>query len=106
MAMKKSRCTVNGELLGEKRRPALVLASWPVLNTPDYLLCLTSSQLVSDPYLVPLAVEDVQGGSLYRMSYLRPTYLFTVGESRIVRKIGSLTADKLLEAADMIKDLL
>ena len=91
---------------GEKRRPALVLASWPILNTTDYLLCLISSQIVSDPYVIPIATEDIEGGSLDRTSYLRPTYLFTVAEWRIARKIGTLVEEKLREATSTIKELL
>ena len=90
---------------GEKKRPALVLATWPILNTSDYLLCLISAQLVPDPYIMPLSDEDFEEGSLERMSYLRPTYLFAVAEERIERRIGKLMAHKLAETVDTIKDI-
>jgi mRNA interferase MazF len=91
---------------GEKKRPALVLASWPCLNTTDYLLCLISAQFVPDPHTMPLSPSDFESGSLDRMSYIRPSYLFTVAEGRIDRKIGALRADKLDEVTESIKGLL
>ena len=91
---------------GEKRRPALVLAAWPCLNTSDYLLCLISAQHVPEPYIMILEESDVENGSLDRQSYLRPTYLFTVAEARIERKVGTLIPEKLSEAVDRIKNLL
>ena len=79
---------------GEKRRPALVIASWRCLNTTDYLLCMISSQNVNEPYIMPLDQSDIAQGSFSYQSYLRPTYLFTVGERRITKKIAKLKEAK------------
>ncbi len=91
---------------GEKRRPALVLASWPCKSTTDYLLCLISSQNIPEPSIVKLANDDIIGGSLSQQSYIRPAYLFTVTESRIVRKVGTLKQDCLNEIIAEVKSLL
>ncbi len=91
---------------GEKRRPAIVLASWPCLNTTDYLLCLVSAQHVDDPYIVPLPPADLEGGSLNRVSYVRPSHLFTTAEGRIVRRIGTLSTGKLGQVLESIRRLL
>jgi len=91
---------------GDKRRPAIVLASWDCVGTTDYLLCLVSSQNVREPYILALDSSDIENGSLNRTSYVRPTYLFTVGESRILRKIGTLKPDKLTTVLETIKSIL
>lgn len=91
---------------GEKLRPALVLASWPCLKTTDYLLCLISAQNVAEPHIMPLDSADVENGSLNRASFLRPTYLFTIAQSRISQKIGTLKRKRLDEALEVIKTVL
>jgi mRNA interferase MazF len=91
---------------GDKRRPALVLASWPCEGTTDYLLCMISSQNVAEPHIMALAPTDVENGKFDVPSYVRPSYLFAVAESRILRKIGNLTPKKLEDVTSAIKNLL
>lgn len=91
---------------GAKRRPALVLASWPFGAGTDYLLCLISSQRVSDPYLLALDEDDIQNGTLARQSYVRPTYLFAADEALIVYKVGTLQNDKLQQVTQTVIRLL
>ncbi len=91
---------------GAKRRPAIVLVSWPFASSTDYMLCLISAKRVADPYLLPLAIEDIEGGSLARPSYVRPTYLFTADEGLILYKVGRLKADRLSEIIQQIVSIL
>ena len=89
---------------GSKPRPALVLASWPCMNSTDYLLCMISSQNVNDPYIMPLDNQhDLLNGTLNLQSYLRPTYMFAVGEARITRKLANLTPTKVEEVFAKIR---
>ena len=90
---------------GSKRRPAIVVASWPLGAGTDYLLCLVSSQRATDPFLVTLAVSDIEGGTLTMRSYARPTYLFAADEELIAYKIGNLKASRLFEIVEKIKSL-
>jgi mRNA interferase MazF len=92
--------------VGAKRRPALVLASWEFQESFDCLLCMITSQAADDPFIIELGAEDISGGSLNRRSYLRPTYLATADEDLIVRKIGTLVADRVDQAIDRIVSLL
>lgn len=78
-----------------KRRPALVVASWAFGGAHDYLLCLISTQNAPDPYIIPMDVGDVEGGSLARQSYIRPTYLFSADEALIAYRVGKLKEEKL-----------
>lgn len=81
--------------MSSKRRPALILGAWAYAGGTDYLTCLISSQAAPDPALIALESDDILGGSLNRQSYLRPLYLFAADENYIVRKVGTLKADKL-----------
>lgn len=83
---------------GEKLRPALVLAAVPYAGRTDYVVCIISTQNAPDPSLISLDSTDVTGGVLRKQSYLRPNYLFTTGENRISRKVGSMKKE-LVEAA-------
>lgn len=91
---------------GSKRRPALVVASWPFADGTDFLLCLISSQAVSDPYIMKLEAGDIQGGTLSRQSYVRPSYLFAVDEGLIVYKVGALANDRLTQVVEKIISVL
>ena len=91
---------------GAKRRPAVVLASWEAAGRTDYLLCIITSKVISDPNLVDLEDSDVIGGSLKQKSYVRPTYLFAADESMIVYKLGTLRAEKLTEVIEKIVGVL
>jgi len=86
---------------GEKPRPALVLASWSYAGDTDYLLCMITSQQADEPYIIALDIADIENGSLRR-----PSYMFAVGERRISRKLGSLAANKLELAIEIIKGIL
>jgi mRNA interferase MazF len=77
---------------GEKLRPVLVLTSWMVGQMEDCLVCMiTSQRVLGDPHLIPLQPEDVAGGALRAVSYLRPAYVYAVERSRIRRKVGELS---------------
>ena len=80
---------------GFKIRPALVLAVLPYGRGSDYLVCIITTQQVSDPYLLDLDSVDIVGGRLTQKCYLRPTYTYAVSEHMIKRQIGRLESDKL-----------
>jgi hypothetical protein len=67
---------------------------------------MISSQPMSDPYSFPLQIQDVENGSLRRLSYIRPSYLFAADEAVISRKIGTLKADKLKQVVETVQRLI
>ena len=75
------------DLSAQKLRPALILAN---ADRGDWLLC----QITSNPYADPIAVELTQdsfvAGGLQRISYARPSKLFTAHESLFSNIAGSL----------------
>ena len=83
---------------GEKLRPALVLAAVPYAGQTDYVACIITTQNAPNPAIIPLRMTDATAGVLRQQSYLRPAYLFTTSESRISRKVGTMTTD-LVNAA-------
>lgn len=89
-----------------KQRPAIIIASWPFANSVDYLLCMISSQMHLDPYLVTIGNQDFSSGSLDRPSYARCNYLSTVNAHHIHRRLGRLTPEKFQEVLESIAALL
>lgn len=89
-----------------KFRPAVVLASWPYLDSRDYLVCMISTQDDRDPYQMEVGKEDTVGGSFEQRCYIRPTYTFAASERRINRKVCSLKRGKLDAVLSVLHDLL
>lgn len=75
-----------------KKRPALIAA-----NTTDenLILCQITSQERPDPDIIPITQKDFQQGGLKHDSFIRPTILFSVHNSRINYKAGKLKQEKI-----------
>jgi len=75
-----------------KKRPALVAA-----NTTDenLILCQITSQERPDPDIIPIIQRDFQQGGLKHDSFIRPTILFSIHNSRIDYKAGKLKQEKI-----------
>jgi mRNA interferase MazF len=76
------------DLLGSKKRPALVLADLP---GNDIILCQITSQQNKDIYAVAINSSDFISGSLPISSNIRPTRIFTADENIIIRKTGTIS---------------
>lgn len=74
-------------VLGSKRRPALVLADWKGI---DVLLCQITSKLGRDAYSIPVTSEDFSEGFLTYTSHVRVNQVFTLERTLISRRVGSL----------------
>jgi len=75
-----------------KKRPALITA-----NTTDenLILCQITSQKRPDPDLISITKDDFQEGALKHDSFIRPTILFSIHNSRIDYKVGNLKKEKI-----------
>ncbi len=75
-----------------KKRPALVVA-----NTIDenLILCQITSQERPDPDMILITKKDFQKGGLKHGSFIRPTILFSVHNSRIDYRVGKLKQEKV-----------
>ena len=87
---------------GFKTRPTLILTVLPYGRGSDYLLCIITTQQISDPYLLDLDTGDIVGGRLTQKCYLRPTYTYAVSEHMIKRQTGHLKGDKLTIAVQSL----
>ncbi|MEK6967524.1 MAG: type II toxin-antitoxin system PemK/MazF family toxin [Nanoarchaeota archaeon] len=74
-------------LSGQKRRPALVLAS---LDGEDIILCQITSVARFDAYSVPLRTSDFSSGSLPVNSVIRPNKLFTADKTLVLYVAGTV----------------
>jgi mRNA interferase MazF len=80
------------DLSNTKLRPAVVLTT---LDKGDCILC----QITSKPYdtnAIELNQADFKNGSLHRVSYARPSKLFTANASLLQQQAGQLTDDRFL----------
>ena len=87
------------DLSRTKLRPALLLGA---AGRGDWI----ASQITSNPYGDPLAIEldqsGFQHGGLDRTSYVRPGKLFTANESLFVAERGTVAATILFAVRDTI----
>ena len=91
------------DLSQAKRRPALVLTTLP---GSDLILCQITSRPTRDTSAITLGPEDFETGSLKRVSYIRPSRIFTAEQKIILYTAGRLKRAKLDEAIRTITDLL
>ena len=91
------------DLSQAKRRPALVLATVP---GSDVILCQITSRPARDTFAITLQPEDFDKGSLKRVSYIRPSRIFTAEQSIVLYTAGRLKRAKVDEAIRAITDLL
>ncbi|MEB3251539.1 MAG: type II toxin-antitoxin system PemK/MazF family toxin [Cyanobacteriota bacterium] len=91
------------DLTNAKRRPALVVAT---LTRNDLILCLITSQLISDPYTIAVSNNDFVTGSLNRDSHIKANRLFTANDQLIAYKVGTLTSSKINQVIAKIIQIL
>ncbi len=86
------------DLSNTKLRPAVVLTT---LDKGDCILC----QVTSKPYdnnAIELNQTDFAEGSLQRVSYARPSKLFTANASLLQHQAGQLTNDCFLTVREQV----
>ncbi|AFM24691.1 type II toxin-antitoxin system PemK/MazF family toxin [Desulfomonile tiedjei] len=92
------------DMSASKKRPALILADF---SGDDYFLCsITAALRTHDPFQLPLGRDELEGGSLNRDSFIRPSLMMTVHEGLIYYKIGSLPSDKMKQVRETIVDII
>jgi mRNA interferase MazF len=76
------------DLSASKLRPALLLAD---AKRGDWVLCQITSKPYSDDSAIALSATDFEQGSLERVSFVRPSKLFTANESLFQRTVGRVS---------------
>ena len=75
------------DLSSAKLRPAIVLAP---AGRGDWILCQVTSNPYADTKAIQISDDDFDIGSLQRLSYARPTKIFTANKSLMNTKVGEL----------------
>ena len=85
-----------------KKRPALVAG---LTEFNNLILCQITSKANTSTWAIPLNDRDFGEGGLNLDSYIRPDKIFTVEESIIEKKVGSLGIDKLESVRFQIREI-
>ena len=88
------------DLSQAKLRPAVVLANTDI-DRGDSIMCQITSNPYGDRQAVVITDESFAVGSLDRVSYARPSKLFTANQRLVVSQIGNLRLgfyNQLIEA--------
>lgn len=91
------------DLSKAKRRPALVLASFP---GDDIILCQITSVDRADPWAIPLTDADLQEGTLGRKSFIRPTRLFTADSNIVLNRVGQIKRTLLNRVIERVVEII
>jgi PemK-like, MazF-like toxin of type II toxin-antitoxin system len=84
----------RSDAIGEKRRPALVIADLP---GADLILCQITSRAHWDAFAVPLDNSDCERGEIGQPCFIRPQRLFAVEHHIILHSVGKVSAAKFDE---------
>lgn len=90
------------DLSQSAKRPAIVLAQ---ASPEDIILCQITSNPWRDPLAIELTDKHFKTGSLQRISYVRPSKLFTANESLIIKQLGVLQDKRLQLILDRVIEL-
>ncbi|HPO14427.1 MAG TPA: MazF family transcriptional regulator [Candidatus Hydrogenedentes bacterium] len=90
------------DLSSSKLRPAIVLAD---ADNGDWILCQITSNPYADTKSICINEKDFLHGSLQRISYARPTKLFTANASLMTAEVGQLTSVCCSQVIDTIVSL-
>jgi mRNA interferase MazF len=92
------------DLTSSIRRPALVVAN---LKEEDLILCqITSKEHISDPYQILLNPDDFSKKGLKIKSFIKPSILFTLRKSIIIRDVGKISEKKIKEVENRICNII
>ncbi len=72
----------------------------------DTILCQITSQPYTDNSAIEVLPNDLDAGSLNRISYVRPAKLFTANDSIVARNVGQLKSGKFHSVLDALVEIL
>lgn len=95
------------DLSGSKKRPVLVVSNdFYNASFPDIVVAvITSKTTKPDAYSLTLESKDIEVGQLPEPSLIRAHKLFTIDQSRILKRFSTLGEAKLREALFLLKQL-
>ena len=95
------------DLSGSRRRPVLIVSNDAYNDAfPDtVVVAITSKTNKPDNYSLELEGDDLEIGQLPESSLIRAHKLFTIEQSRIVKKFSALGKAKLKETLLLLQEL-
>lgn len=94
------------DLSASNRRPALVVSNDNYnIQFPDIVVCVITSNLFKDDFFVLLSNNDLETGMLPEASVLKCHKLFTIEQSRIIKRFSKISRKKFDEVVSMLQSL-
>lgn len=95
------------DLSGAKRRPVLIVSNDAYnASFPDVVVVVVTSKVAKiDAYSLTFDSTDLEIGQLPEASLIRAHKLFTIDQSRIVKRFSFLSAAKLRETLLLLRQL-
>ena len=94
------------DLSASKRRPALVVSN-NIYNKKftDIVVCVITSNLFKDDFSLELKDEDLDTGILPETSVIKCHKLFTIEQSRIIKRFSKINETKFDEVIQTLQKL-
>lgn len=95
------------DLSNTKRRPVLIISNDDYNKRfHDVVVCVITSNQFKDAYSLPLENDDLEIGVLPESSVVKTHKLFTIHQSKIIKKFSVVKTEYFEQVADKIKSLI
>ena len=95
------------DLSSAKRRPVLIISNDDYNRKfHDVVVCVITSNQYKDDYSLALENKDLEIGVLPESSIVKAHKLFTIHQSKIIRKFSLVKSEYFEQVADKIKSLI
>lgn len=95
------------DLSNTKRRPVLIISNDDYNKRfHDVVVCVITSNQFKDAYSLDLENDDLEIGILPESSVVKTHKLFTIHQSKIIRKFSVVKTEYFTQVADKIKSLI
>lgn len=95
------------DLTASKRRPVLIVSNDDYnQNFQDVVVCVITSSRHLDSYSIELKNDDLEMGVLPETSIVKTHKLFTIHQSKIIKKFSLVKSEYFKQVSERIKDLI
>jgi len=95
------------DLTASKRRPVLIISNDDYNRKfHDIVVCVNTSNQFKDSYSIELKNEDLEIGVLPESSVVKVHKLFTIHQSKIIKKFSLVKSEYFGRVVGKIKDLI
>lgn len=94
------------DLKTTKRRPVLILTNNKYnYSNDDVIVAAITSQNTKREYMVSLSQEDLEEGHLKTDSFIRIDKLYTISQSLLLKRFGSINPKKMDEVRQELSNI-